>query len=343
MRQLLPSYDEDVDLLAAYRYPDDRPWVRANMVASLDGSAVRDGRSEALSGPADQQVFGVLRGLADVVLVGAGTARAEGYRALRAKPTYAELRASLGQRPAPVLALVSGRLDLDPASALFHGGGERTVVVTSADADPAARARLAEVADVVVAGATDVDLAAALDELAGRGLTRVLCEGGPTLLAALVAAGRLDELCLTFVAAAGRRRRPRIVAGPRARRRVSRWVTCSRTTACCSPLRRRLTSRDRHRPHHERHLQRQPGVGQCPVALRPVAGVQRHLHVAGEDRDEQRCGRPAGNPAGARHRQPGRAGQLGKPAGIDEREGRRAAAAGRCRRRSSARRSAGCR
>ena len=214
MRQLLPSYDEDVDLLGAYRYPDDRSWVRANMVASLDGSAVRDGRSEGLSGPADQQVFGVLRGLADVVLVGAGTARAEGYRALRAKPAYAELRASLDQRPAPVLALVSGRLDLDPASSLFHGGGERTVVITSEDSDPQARARLAAVADVVVAGATDVDLAAALDELAGRGLTRVLCEGGPSLLAALVAAGRLDELCLTFSPQLVGGPGPRIVAGP---------------------------------------------------------------------------------------------------------------------------------
>jgi riboflavin biosynthesis pyrimidine reductase len=198
VRRLLPSYDEDVDLLEAYRYPADRPWVRANMVASLDGSAVRAGRSEALSGPADQQVFGVLRGLADVVLVGAGTARTEGYRAMRAKPSYADLRDSLDQRPAPVLALVSGRLDLDPAGPLFHGGGERTVVVTSEAADPAARARLAEVADVVVAGAADVDLAAALDRLAGRGLNRVLCEGGPSLLADLVAAARLDELCLTF-------------------------------------------------------------------------------------------------------------------------------------------------
>ncbi len=198
MRRLLPSYDEDVDLLEAYRYPEDRPWVRANMVASLDGSAVRDGRSEGLSGPADQQVFAVLRGLADVVLVGAGTARTEGYRALRPKPSYADLRDSLGQRPAPVLALVSGRLDLDPAGQLFHGGGERTVVVTSEASDPGARARLAEVAEVVVTGASGVDLAAALDELAARGLGRVLCEGGPTLLADLVAAGRLDELCLTL-------------------------------------------------------------------------------------------------------------------------------------------------
>ena len=116
MRQLHPTYDEKVDPIVAYRYPNDRPWLRANMVSSLDGSAVRDGRSEGLSSAADKEVFGVLRGLADVVLVGAGTARTEGYRALRPKEAYAGVRASLGQRPAPVLALVSGRLDLDPAS-----------------------------------------------------------------------------------------------------------------------------------------------------------------------------------------------------------------------------------
>lgn len=214
MRQLFPTYSEQVDLVAAYRYPDDRPWLRANMVSSLDGSAVRDGRSEGLSGPADKEVFGVLRGLADAVLVGAGTARTEGYRALRPKPAYAEHRAALGQRPAPVLVLVSGRLDLDPGSDLFHGGAERTIVVTHAGSDPAARTRLAEVADVLVVGTDQVDLAGGLDVLAERGLSRVLCEGGPTLLAHVTAAGRLDELCLTLtpllVAGDGRR----ITRGP---------------------------------------------------------------------------------------------------------------------------------
>jgi riboflavin biosynthesis pyrimidine reductase len=221
VRRLLPTYDEAVDLLAAYSYPEDRPWVRANMVSSLDGSAVRDGRSRGLSGADDQQVFGVLRGLADVVLVGAGTARAEGYRALRPKPAYADLRASLGQRPAPVLALVSARLDLDPASDLFHGGAERTVVVTSGAADPAARARLSEVADVLVSGAEQVDLPAALDELARRGLGRVLCEGGPSLLAGLVAAGRLDELCLTVAPQLVAGEGPRILTGPELEARFS--------------------------------------------------------------------------------------------------------------------------
>jgi riboflavin biosynthesis pyrimidine reductase len=214
MRQLHPTYDEKVDPIVAYRYPNDRPWLRANMVSSLDGSAVRDGRSEGLSSAADKEAFGVLRGLADVVLVGAGTARTEGYRALRPKEAYAGMRASLGQRPAPVLALVSGRLDLDPDSQLFHGGSERTVVITHAGADTAARDRLAAVADVVVTGDHAVDLAAALDTLTERGLRRVLCEGGPSLLAAVAAAGRLNELCLTFAPQVVGGDGPRVVNGP---------------------------------------------------------------------------------------------------------------------------------
>ena len=197
MRRLHPTYDETVDLVEAYAYPTGRPWVRSNMVSSVDGSAVVDGRSGGLSSAADKQVFGVLRGLCDVVLVGAGTARKEGYRAPRPKPDYADLRASLDQRPAPVLALVSRRLDLDPASELFTGA-DRSLVVTSQSSDAAARERLAEVADVVVAGDESVDVGAALDALAERGLTRVLCEGGPHLLADVAAAGRLDELCLTL-------------------------------------------------------------------------------------------------------------------------------------------------
>lgn len=196
MRQLLPTYDEQVDLLAAYRYPADGRWLRANMVSSVDGSAVEDGSSRPLSGAADQRVFGVLRGLCDVVLVGAGTARNEDYKGPRAKPTFREHRAMHHQRPAPVLALVSQSLDLEPSSALFDGD-ERTLVITTLSSDERLRKRLAEVADVVLAGDTEVDVPAVLQELKIRGLTRVLCEGGPSLLAAVASAGCLDELCLT--------------------------------------------------------------------------------------------------------------------------------------------------
>ena len=221
MRQLFPAYAEDADLRALYAHPvglggggsaQHRAWVRANMVSSLDGAAAQEGLSEGLSGPADKTVFGVLRGMADVVLVGAGTARAEGYKAPRARPSYADLRAGLGQRPAPALALVSRGLDLDPVSALFTGD-ERTIVVTCAASDAAARGRLAEVADVLVAGEEEVDLAYVVAALARRGLPRVLCEGGPRLLGDVLGAGLLDELCLTVSPKTVSGDGPRIVAG----------------------------------------------------------------------------------------------------------------------------------
>ena len=212
MRQLLPTLTDQVDLPDVYAYPTGRPWVRANMVASLDGSAVKDGRSGGLGGPADREVFGVLRSLCDAVLVGAGTARAEGYRAPRAKEPEQDARRSRGQRPAPVLVLVTRRLELDPGSALFTGA-ERTVVVTSGSSDEDARSRLAEVADVVVTG-DEVDIAAALDVLRDRGLARILCEGGPSLLGDVARAGRLDELCLTVSPQLVGGDGPRIVHGP---------------------------------------------------------------------------------------------------------------------------------
>lgn len=206
MRSLLPSVDE-VDAASAYAYPTPltRPWVRANMVASVDGAAQLEGRSGGLSSGVDRHVFATLRGLADAVLVGAGTARVEGYRALRPKPAVAELRAGLGLQPAPTLVVVSGRLDLSAASELFHGGHARTIVATVARSDRDRRAELAEVADIVVAGETTLDIPALMAALGERQLLRVLCEGGPRLLADITRAGCLDELCLTV--------EPRLVAG----------------------------------------------------------------------------------------------------------------------------------
>ena len=81
MRRLFPEALDAVDPVAAYtdarrRRHDGRPWVLVNMITSLDGAVAIDQRSGGLGGPADQRVFHLLRDLADVVLVGAGTARA---------------------------------------------------------------------------------------------------------------------------------------------------------------------------------------------------------------------------------------------------------------------------
>ncbi|MED7949158.1 pyrimidine reductase family protein [Streptomyces sp. BE303] len=189
-------------LAAVYAYPDQvnhgRPWLRANMVAGLDGGARLDGLSEGLSGSADKRIFGVLRALSDVVLVGAETVRAEGYRPALARAEFAGARQAAGQAPAPAIAVVTRSLGLDLAAPLFTEPLVRTVVITTEDAPGESRAAVAEVADVIVAGRGSVDLRAAVAALADRGWTRMLTEGGPRLLGQLAAAGLLDELCLSL-------------------------------------------------------------------------------------------------------------------------------------------------
>lgn len=191
------------DLAGLYAYPpdQDRAWLRANMVASVDGAASLAGRSGGLSGQADKLVFNLLRGLADVVLVGAGTARSEGYGPAHphhAAALWPQLRA--GRAAAPPIAVVTRRLDVDISGPLLTGasGESRTIVVTTAAA-PAGRrsAAVAAGADVIVAGEDAVDLRIAVAALAERGHRRLLTEGGPRLLAELAGLGLLDELCLT--------------------------------------------------------------------------------------------------------------------------------------------------
>jgi riboflavin biosynthesis pyrimidine reductase len=174
--------------------------VRANMVGSLDGAAAVDGVSGGLSSPGDRRVFWALRALADVIVVGAGTARAEGYHPTRIKPPWDSLGLREGRPGAPPLALVSRSLELDPAAPLIASApaDAPTIVITCASSPAGRRAALAEVADVIVAGDESVDLDAAFAALAGRGLGRILCEGGPRLLRDVTAAGLLDELCLTL-------------------------------------------------------------------------------------------------------------------------------------------------
>lgn len=186
-----PALD-DAALQQRYAYPDPltSPWVRVNFVASLDGAVTVDGLSGGLGSPADRMVFGLLRRLADVILVGAGTVRAENYRGAR--------RARIGAPDAgpPPIAVVTGRAELDPASVLFTDTAVAPIVLTTAAAPAARRAALAAAGgDVVVLD--DLHPTALLAELARRGLDRVLCEGGPTLTGRLLAADAVDEVCLT--------------------------------------------------------------------------------------------------------------------------------------------------
>ncbi len=201
MRQIYPldGPGRPPDLAALYAYPPGPgAWVRANMVASVDGAATTGGRSGGLSGEADRAVFGVLRALADVVLVGAGTVRAEAYRPARVPERWAGLRA--GRPPSPVIAVVSRSLDVGSGRPLLDDAPEhaRTIVITANGAPPDRKAAVARDADLIIAGHDRVNLRAAIGALAAKGYRRVLAEGGPRLLGQIAEAGLLDELCLTI-------------------------------------------------------------------------------------------------------------------------------------------------
>ena len=183
--------------------PAGRPWVMTNFVAGLDGAVAVDGRVGPLTSPADQRVFHHLRGLADVVLVGAGTVRAEGYGPIRPSAEQRDERRERGQRPVPPVAVVSGGLTLDVEAPFFTAAETPPIVICPRASDPGRRERLAAHADVLVAGEATVDLGHALRELRGRHGHVVLCEGGPALVGELLTAGLLDELCLTVAPLAG--------------------------------------------------------------------------------------------------------------------------------------------
>ena len=179
------------------------------MIASADGSASLKGRTSGLGGESDHALFAVLRTLADVVLVGAGTLRAESYGPVRLDSAARTLREGWGLPPVPAIAVLTRSCRLDWQTRFFSEAEERPLVLTTASADKADRDQAAEVAEVIVAGDTEVDLALGLEGLADRGADNVLAEGGPHVSAQLAAAGFLDELCLTLA--------PLVVAGKAAR------------------------------------------------------------------------------------------------------------------------------
>ena len=205
VRRLLPDHADEIELVDAYQYPDGR-WLRANMVASADGAATVDGRAGGLGNATDQEVLRLLRGLADVVIAGAGTVSAEGYGPAKARDEYRDMRAAAGQAAAPVMAVVSQRLQLDLESAYFTGALQRPIVVTCTTAPPDRLLAARKVAEVVVAGDEHVSPALMVAALVDLGYRRLLCEGGPSLLARTAADGVLDELCLTIS--------PKLVGGP---------------------------------------------------------------------------------------------------------------------------------
>src|SRR5205085_12633093 len=181
--QLLPVAVDPVDPADVYAdrpVADRRAGVRLNMISSVDGATTIDGVAGGLGSLGDKRVFAVLRSLADVVLVAAGTVRAEHY----------------GPATVPI-AVVTRTAQLDWQSPFFTEAKARPIVLTADDAPSENLEHARQVADVVIAGTGGVDLRRAVDALGERGFDHVLAEGGPTLNGELAAAGVLDEVCLT--------------------------------------------------------------------------------------------------------------------------------------------------
>ncbi|MGV0627313.1 pyrimidine reductase family protein [Mycolicibacter minnesotensis] len=194
---------DDAELSRLYAYPDadqSGVWVRANFIGSIDGGATIGGTSGDLAGPGDRCLFMLLRALADIVVVGAGTVRVENYGGARLSVAQRQNRRDRGQSEVPRLAIVTQSGALDRDLRVFTDTELAPLVLTCSAAVDDTRRRLAGNAEVLGCSADDptrVDEPTLLAALAERGLHRVLTEGGPTLLGSFIEHGLLDELCLT--------------------------------------------------------------------------------------------------------------------------------------------------
>lgn len=182
------------------RAPSGRPYLVLNMVSSLDGKAAVHGNTRDLSSPADRLVFHGLRTQADAILVGAGTARAERYGRATKSDELRARREEEGLDPEPLTVIVSGRLDLPADLPILQDPEARVVIATGADHE------IEGAVAPVTYERTGDDLRLLLARLRdAHGVRSVLCEGGPTVNAYLLAAGLVDELFLTVA--------PKLVGG----------------------------------------------------------------------------------------------------------------------------------
>jgi riboflavin biosynthesis pyrimidine reductase len=189
---LLPDSDAD---LARY-YGDAPAGIRANMVQSADGAGAFRGRTKAISNEADQRLLKHLRGHADAVLVGAATVQAERYGPVRLADDVQAARLQAGLAAVPPLVVVTARALLSTDLRIFDPAGPRPIIATI-EASAERATELHEVADMLVVGESEVDPVRLIAALHDHGLTRILCEGGPFLLAQLIERDLVDELCLT--------------------------------------------------------------------------------------------------------------------------------------------------
>jgi riboflavin biosynthesis pyrimidine reductase len=194
---------DDTRLSQLYAYPSDlrRCWIRSNFIASLDGGATTGGKSGELGAAGDRMLFGLMRSLADVILVGAGTVRVENYGGAQLSVHARQARQGRRQAEVPPIAIVTRSGQLDRDMKVFQHTEVPPLILTSATGAHRAGELLGEFATVIDCSndhVDEVDPKLVVAALASRGLHRVLTEGGPRLHDTLIAAGLLDELCLSM-------------------------------------------------------------------------------------------------------------------------------------------------
>jgi riboflavin-specific deaminase-like protein len=184
-----------------------RPYVVANMITTVDGRAAPDGRTKEISSPADRELFQTLREQVDAVMVGTATIGIERYGPLVRDEERRRRRVERGLAPVPIAVTASRSLELPLAAPLFEDPGSRIVVLAGREGEvPPTRAQVI-VEPVPGPDERTIDFLAGLELLRERyGVRTLLVEGGPTLLAAMLEAGVVDELFLTLA--------PVIVGGP---------------------------------------------------------------------------------------------------------------------------------
>ncbi|HTR70366.1 MAG TPA: pyrimidine reductase family protein [Mycobacteriales bacterium] len=188
----LPTNPEELD-----RYYGEPPdGVRANMIMTADGAGAFAGRTKPITDDADQVLLRYLRNHADAVMIGSATVQAEHYGPVRLSEEEQATRRAAGHAPLPPLVIVTARALLPTSLRVFHGEGPRPIVATTSRS-AATIGDLREVADVIAVGDADIEPETLLATLRDRGLSRILCEGGPYLLSTLVERDLVDDMCLT--------------------------------------------------------------------------------------------------------------------------------------------------
>ncbi len=173
-------------------------WVRLNMVSSLDGSVVFNGKSGELGNKADQELLVTLRLFADVIVIGSSTFKAEGYGPINLREEFRQVRISRGMAELPKFAIVTNRGALDFENEIFSNSSRKPIIITTEQALDHGSNELANYSDLLVCGQVTVDPRLIIEKFGALGLKSVLLEGGPRLNSSFLKANSINEICLTL-------------------------------------------------------------------------------------------------------------------------------------------------